>query len=326
MLVVGYWDSRSFLPLDFSFHHEKGKNKKRPYGLKRGELKNRYSKKRDKELPGYKREKELSTSKMTNALLMIKRAMKNGFIADYVLTDKWFLSEMFIKEIRKIRKGIVHVIASCKMDKRRYEYQGKEYTAKEILKSIKHKKKRSRKLKAFYIELDVKYKGIPVILFFNKFSGHKNWELLITTHNGLNFQKAIKIYSLRWTIEVFFKESKQYLNLGKSQSQDFDAQIADTTVSMIQYIMLSLQKRLSSYETIGGIFRNIQKEMMELTLAEKLWKLFLELQQEMAEIFEIDFQELIQKILYNPNYEAKILKTLRIWNEKSNNECFNKAA
>ena len=95
---------------------------------------------------------------------------------------------------------------------------------------------------------------------------------------------------------------------------------------MIQYIMLSLQKRLKSYETIGGIFRNIQKEMMELTLAEKLWKLFLELQQELAEIFEIDFQELIQKILYNPKYEANILKTLRIWNEKSNDEYFNKAA
>ena len=325
-LVAGFWDSESFLPLDFSFHHEKGKNKKRPFGLKRSELMKRYSKKRDKELPGYKREKELSTSKIKNGLLMIKRAVKNGFIADYVLVDKWFLSEMLIKEIRKIRKGIIHVIAACKMDKRRYEYQGKECTAKEILKSVKHKKKRSRKLKAFYIELEVMYKGIPLKLFFNKFSGRKNWELLVTTHTSLNFQKAIEIYSLRWTIEVFFKESKQYLNFGKSQSQDFDAQIADTTVSMIQYIMLSLQKRLTSYETIGGIFRNIQKEMMELTLAEKLWKLFLELQQELAEIFEIDFQELIQKILYNPNYEANILKTLRIWNEKSNYECFNKAA
>jgi len=325
-LVVCYWDSKSFFPLDFSFHNEKGKNKKRPFGLKRSELKKRYSKKRDKELPGYKREKELSTSKIKNALLMLKRAVKNGFQADYVLTDKWFLSELIIKEVRKIRKGIIHIIAACKMDKRKYEYQGKEYTAKEILKNVKDKKKRSRKLKAFYVELEVLYKGIPVKLFFNKFSGRKNWELLLTTDTRLNFKKALEIYSIRWTIEVFFKESKQYLGLGKSHSQDFDAQIADTTISMIQYIILSLQKRLQSYDTIGGIFRTIQKEMIELTVAERLWILFLKLQQELAEILEIDIQELIRKIVYNPNYEAKILKILYIWTEEKNDENINKAA
>lgn len=325
-LVLGFWDSKSFLPLDFSLHNERGRNKKRPYGLKKNELKKRYSKKRDKELPGYKREKELSTSKIMNALLMIKRAVKNGFIADYVLADKWFTSELIIKEVRKIRKGIIHIIAACKMDKRKYEYQGKEYTAKEILKNVKDKKKRSRKLKAFYVELEVLYKGIPVKLFFNKFSGRKNWELLLTTNTNLNFKKAIEIYSLRWTVEVFFKESKQYLGLSKSHSQDFDAQIADTTISMIQYIILSLQKRLQSYDTIGGIFRNMQKEMIELTVAERLWILFLKLQQELAEILEIDIQELIRKIVYNPNYEAKILKILYIWTEEKNDENFNKAA
>ena len=39
MLLMGYWDGVSFVPLDFSFHREKGKNKEKPFGLKKNELK-----------------------------------------------------------------------------------------------------------------------------------------------------------------------------------------------------------------------------------------------------------------------------------------------
>jgi hypothetical protein len=47
----------------------------------------------------------------------------------------------------------------------------------------------------------------------------------------------------------FFKEAKQLLGLGKCQSNDFDAQIADTTITLIQYILLTLKFRFEHYET-----------------------------------------------------------------------------
>jgi IS4 transposase len=43
----------------------------------------------------------------------------------------------------------------------------------------------------------------------------------------LNYNKALKLYNNRWTIEVIFKELKQYLNFGKCQSNDFDVQVAE---------------------------------------------------------------------------------------------------
>jgi len=58
-------------------------------------------------------------------------------------------------------------------------------------------------------------------LFFSKPSRRGKWTLLLTTDLKLNFEEAYKIYSRRWQIEVFFKEGKQYLGLGKNQSQDF---------------------------------------------------------------------------------------------------------
>jgi len=55
-LFMGLHDGKSFFALDFSLHGEKGKNEKKPYGLSSKEIKKRYSKKRDKDSSGHKRE------------------------------------------------------------------------------------------------------------------------------------------------------------------------------------------------------------------------------------------------------------------------------
>jgi len=59
----------------------------------------------------------------------------------------------------------------------------------------------------------------------------------------------MEIYSIRWSIEVFFKEAKQHLGLCNCQSRDFDAQIANVTISCILYIFLAYYRRINDYET-----------------------------------------------------------------------------
>jgi IS4 transposase len=49
---------------------------------------------------------------------------------------------------------------------------------------------------------------------------------------------VIKKYTKRWAIEVFFKESKQLLGLGKEQSNSFQAQVFSATTSFIRYNLL----------------------------------------------------------------------------------------
>jgi hypothetical protein len=46
-LFLGYFDGKSFFPLDFSLYGEKDKNKKKSHGLTKTELNKRFSKKRD---------------------------------------------------------------------------------------------------------------------------------------------------------------------------------------------------------------------------------------------------------------------------------------
>lgn len=259
---------------------------------------------------------------------MIKRAVKHGFIADFLLTDSWFTSEYFIRSIRKIKKGMLHLPGMCKMDKRNYLFEGNEYTAKQLLQRFKGTKKRSRKVNAYYLALCAEYKGIPLKLFFSRYSKRGKWHLLISTDLTLNFIKAIEIYNIRWSIEVFFKETKQYLNLGKSQANDFDAQIADTTIAMIQNTILTLFKRFQAYETIGELFRESQRRLLELTLAERLWNLFIELQRQIVELFGIEIDDLLEKMFTQPECEQKILIILKAINPDplTTGQCFNNAA
>ena len=57
----------------------------------------------------------------------------------------------------------------------------------------------------------------------------------------------MELYTARQTIEVFFKEMKQPLQLGQCQSRDFDAQIAHVTTCCILYIFLAYFRRVHAY-------------------------------------------------------------------------------
>ncbi len=240
---------------------------------------------------------------------MIRTAILKGIRFDYLLVDSWFVCDELISFIlgRKIK---CHLLGMAKMGKSRYDFNGQSFTAREIVEKQKRCKrtKRSRKLNVWYSIADVYYKGNDVRLFFCKTTHRGNWNVLLTTNQSLEFEEAYRIYSIRWSIEVFNKECKGYLRLGKSQSQDFDAQIADTTICMMQYNILSLAKRLLAYESMGELFRQACTETLELTVVEKIWGYLQEILTLIADIFEIDIEEILNKIADDNQTITKIIK------------------
>lgn len=272
-LTLGLFDGTSFTPLDFSLHAEKP--------LKQKYRKEQYTKKRVSQSNGAKRKKECDVDKITSALRMLKRAVKHGFKANYVLVDSWFPSKGFISTVRGIKNGAMHVICAMKKDFRKYTYNGQELNAKKLLKTLQTegKEKRCRKRNTRYFEVTVYYAGIDetVKLYFCRFPYQKKWKLFLSTDESLTFLEMLEAYSARWTIEVFFKETKQLLRLGKCQSQDFDAQIAHVTTTYILYTFLAYFRRINDYETLGGLFEEIKDQLVEKNIAERLWALFEEL-------------------------------------------------
>ena len=149
-----------------------------------------------------------------------------------------------------------------------------------------------------------------VLIFIRK--GKKgNWKTLISTDLSLNFNETIEIYQIRWTIEVFFKESKQSLGLGKSQNNDFDAQIADTTIVMVQYLFLALQNRVDKYETLEQLFKGIKENLIELRLHERLIGLLLAVIEVISNLFEEIYpEEIMLKAINNKEALTKLLRLI----------------
>ena len=271
------------------------------YGLSRKEKKRQFKKDRDNKSYGYIRSKEADTGKTSLFITMIKRAIKNGFIPDYVLTDSWFFCQELLKTIDKLATKGVKLLSMVKMGNATYTLlpNGKTYNAQALLKLYERKASYNRKTKAHYIKIPVIYFGIRINLFFVKMGQKATWRLLATNDLNLGFIKMMEVYQLRWSIEVFFKESKQYLNLGKSCSSDFDGQIADATLSMIQHIMLTFFKRMNYQQSFGELFKAISSEMIESSLAEKLWEIFLQVIKELGEILKLDIYEIYEEMMRN---------------------------
>lgn len=65
-------------------------------------------------------------------------------------------------------------------------------------------------------------------------------------------------------LEVEFERGLMWL--GKCQSQNFAAQIAATYITALQYNILTLAKRFSSYETIGGVFKDAHRKIFDVMI------------------------------------------------------------
>ena len=146
LLAMGYWDGGSFIPLDFSLHRERGKNKDNPFGLKKKEHRKQYRKKREKGTHSWDRAREADSTKIESALKMSWRAISQGVKVDYVLMDSWFTCEAFIKAVKRVKKQTVHLIGMYKIPKTKFNYLGDMLTHSEIRNKL-GKEKRCRKLK-----------------------------------------------------------------------------------------------------------------------------------------------------------------------------------
>lgn len=106
-------------------------------------------------------------------------------------------------------------------------------------------------------------------------------------------------------MKCFSKEGKQLFGLGKCQSNDFDAQIADTTMVMIRYMLASLRFRFDNYESKGAIFEQTKEKAILYSLGERLWGLFLELVKVIDVLFDgCDSDEIIRRLLENDKASA----------------------
>jgi hypothetical protein len=74
------------------------------------------------------------------------------------------------------------------------------------------------------------------ILFVS--DGKKQRHAFLSTDLELEPSEILTYYARRWAIEVFFKDAKQMLYMGKEQSNTFDALVASYSMVLIRHLML----------------------------------------------------------------------------------------
>lgn len=81
---------------------------------------------------------------------------------------------------------------------------------------------------------------------------HKNWFRILESKKSDQLpakdeHEIVKIYGMRWDIEVFFKTTKSLLRLQKEfQGRSYDLLISHTTIVFARYIVLSWQNRCNT--------------------------------------------------------------------------------
>ena len=256
-LQLGFHNGVNFFPLDMAMIA----SKKRP---------NKNMRSMDKRTNGWKRRQEALSKKTDVLVTMAQRAWNAGIDASFLLFDSWFAHDDVISRIYECGYG---VICRLKRGRVKYEYQGEKYTLKQLWQKFAKKQTKfigNFQVKAVCLNARLPKTGDIRLLFVS--DGKKEWQALLSTDLELNASEILTYYARRWAVEVFFKDAKQMLYMGKEQSKTFDAAIACYSIVMIRYLLLVYilnKRRLTG--SIGSIFRNVTDDQQSLLFAEKIW-------------------------------------------------------
>lgn len=307
-LMLCWSDGRTQFMLDCSLHGEKGKVEGKEQGLTAAQRSKRFSRVRKELSHIAQRIEEYFMGKGDKLIEMVERAIKAGVEFEYLLVDSWFTNTGLVDFVCKCHKKF-HLLGMARMGNTKYHTEKfGDISAKALIGNLKKTKavKYSRRYRAHYVTIDAELGGRKVRLFFCRRGKAEGWKLLLTTNIGLGFLRAYEIYAMRWSIEVFFSDSKRLLGLADCSARDFSSQIAHVSLVMIRYNLLASIKRSMDYETIGGLFRDIYEGVQELTVVEKIWGIILEVVAAFAEMTGADEEELMVQIIASDKRLAAI--------------------
>lgn len=202
-----------------------------------------------------------------------------------------------------------------KADNKRYLVKGRRLTLQELYyEAVPVQGKNKGILRSIRTKLSP---GIPItIVFVRHRSNKKEWLAILCTDLTLPEEEIIRIYGIRWDIEVVFKCAKSLLRLQKEfQGRSYDLLISHTTIVFSRYILLAWQHRQSTdNRTLGGLFHLLCDEVSQLDWAVAL-KQLIEILEDVAKKASKKITTLIQTQLQHwiaalPNYIKAYLPKL----------------
>ena len=256
LLTLGWSDGVNFLPVDFVLCSS-AKKTKRVQGI---------TKALDKRTCGYKRRLEAMTKSTDHLENMVKRALRQGVRADYILMDSWFC---FPSILEKLGRHVPAICMAKDMAKVFYRFNDQWLRLSTLYGKLKKKPGKAKILASVITETKT---GQKVKIVFVRHRHKRSWIALMSTDITLADEEIVRIYGKRWDIEVFFKMLKHYLNLEREvQLRDYDGLVGHITITMCRYIFLAYEQRChDDPRTLGTLFYACSDELQDLSLIEAL--------------------------------------------------------
>jgi hypothetical protein len=228
---------------------------------------------------------EIMKGKSQIAIDMVKRALKYGIYADYLLVDSWYSKPVFIKAINDLGLAVISRMAN---NNAIWNFVEKEKTLDAIYKKFEALKNAKTglygKIRFTYLSAVVEHKKVGKIkIVFIK----TNDKLipLVSTNLELTDEEVIEIYKRRWDIEQGYKELRQHFGFGKEENHIYEALIGRITLSFFTYNIVSYINRISNEpKTIGGLFADLECELSTLAIA---MKYFIQILEGLAKVEDI---------------------------------------
>ena len=283
VLTLGLATEEAFLPLDSQIY----------ISSKKAQPLNRRHK--DRRSIAARRYREATTrTKPQMALAMMKRAVRSGVEADYLVADAWFGTKTMVRAADE-----VGVCAVLRMKKGAMRYRvpvggaeprmldAKALFAYQVRKQWRKVRGLPWRAVSVEAELDISQNKQPPqwkrvqLLFVRGVHepgepevGKKDWALFLSTDPTMAMSKMLEVYALRWGIEVYFKEAKQHLGFLVEQTRTFTSHTASIHLCAIRYLMLVHAKLGDDGARIGELRADIQDQLNLLSFARRLWQVF----------------------------------------------------
>lgn len=213
--------------------------------------------------------RELAQKKGTEVMIeLLKTALKAGHSAEYVLFDSWFSNPAQLVAVKEL--GLDSIAIIKKSSRIRYEYTGEMLSIDKIFGICKKRRGRSKYLLSVNVMVGKETKIPAKIVCVRNKKNKKDWIAFICTNPDLSEEEIIRIYGKRWSIEVFFKTCKSYLQLlSERHSLSYDALTAHAVIVFVRYLMIALEQRKNEDDrSLGELFFYFTDELADITFAE----------------------------------------------------------
>ena len=269
-LVLGIFNGSQFIPISQRFCSSKKSPQAKSKALKYN--KTPKAERITQDSPGAVEREQLKQTKLQKAIGQLKEALKKGINAQTVMFDSWFCFNCFIIQI--VEQLGLDVICQLKNLPRtnKYVYKGKNYSLKELFcyyGQIKLRNVKKNQFKQSLLTVCLPNSTVKMKIVFVQNDSSEKWHAFAATDSALSSQKILEYYSQRWSIEVFFKNCKQYLNYGKEQMSNLDSIIACDAFVFMRYMFLSylaFKENVTFYEKFNSLYKAQTKKVFGIEL------------------------------------------------------------